>query len=348
MSMSQLFRAKGGYVRHNVEGFAVRLEIRVGESIFVGRTGADLKGFRYLEGLMREKLVGLPYGLEPTSKSVMGIDTSFFRKLCPEGGFEKRIRAMQALLDQQHEQYDKKGFLVAKEVKRGTVQGYFEGEEMDVLVCPNEVSKKRMMRALQDEDGSWEGLEFRFARDEVEDFGTVCEFIIEDWVAAKFEDSAYQAGEFAGASSDWVDEVETDLVDNGFPAVPEDMVNIFLKGWREPISSKPEHERELVYWGGGKRPSSERLRKDLVRKTFPSDQRMPIKNFMAQVKKNLVEIWGFEDHKPDMGEVDLDRLVIGQMLRAKGHLEIRYSDKTIEYVPRPKAYLASQARGKME
>lgn len=348
MSLSQLFRAKGGYVRHNVEGTTVRLELKVADSIFEGRTGADLKAFRYLEGLMKQKLVGQIYDVEPTSKSVMGIDSSFFRKLCPEGGFEERIFAMQELIKQQREQYDSKGFLVVRHLKRGTMQDYFNGEIIDVLVCPNEVAKRRVAKALDGEDGRWEGLEFHFAKDEVDSFDTDCDYIIEEWLTAKFIDSAYQVEKSTVETDDWNEIVASEL-ESEQPSVSEDMVAMFLKGWREPISSKPEHEREIIYWGGGKRPASERQRKDLVKKTFPADQRMPIGKFMAQVKQNLVDVWGFEDHKANMGDVDLDRLVVGQMLRAKGHLEVRFAEKTVEYVPRPKAYLASQSRGsKME
>ena len=198
---------------------------------------------------MKEKLVGEMYDVEPTCKSIMGIDSSFFRKLCPEGGFEERLLAMQRLIEQQRTQYDAKGFLVFRNVKRGTVQDYFNGEDMDALVCPNETSKKRMMRALDGEEGSWEGLEFRFAKDEVDGPDTECDYIIEKWLADKFCDSAYQAGEIVNESSDWNEIVASDLVNNDQPEVPEDMVAMLLKGWKEPISSKPEHEREVIYWG---------------------------------------------------------------------------------------------------
>jgi len=344
MSISQLFRAKGGYVRHNLEGFVIRLEFKIADKVFVGRTGADLKAFRYLEGLMGVKLVGQEVGVEPTSKSVMGVDMSFLKKLNPDGGFLDRVHALKELISQQRALYDSKGFIVQREEKRGTFEDYFRGEDIDVLVCENDKAKKRLAKALIDEEGEWKGLEFHFAREEDETV-TECEYIIDAWLAAEYIAEENSRAEEHVETDDWNDIVEQGE-ENKNARVPSELVDLLLKKWREPVSSYQESERNKIFWGGGKAPGSEGKKERLVKQTFPADKRMPLEEFMALVKKNLVEVWGYNENKSDMGNVDLDLLVIGQMLRARGHLHIHHAERTVEYVPRPEAYLASQRRRK--
>lgn len=345
MSLSQLFRAKGGYVRHNMEDLVVRLELKVGSKTFVGRTGADLKAFRYLEGLMQSKLLGGLVGVEHTSKSVMGIDMSFLRRLKVDGSFEDRVKALQDLIAEQRKSYDAKGFIVSREIRRGTFENYFKGEELDVLVCENQLAKKRMAKALADEDGEWRDLEFHFSQEEKVPPVTDCDYIIEEWLATEYicEESRNAEEDGVFEKVDWNDIVEGD--DENLKAeIPKEIVNLFLAKLKEPISSYQESQRNKIFWGGGKAPGSEGKKERLIKQTFPADKRMPLQQFMAVVKKNLVEVWGFEENRNDMGEVNLDLLVVGQMLRARSHLHIHHSSRTVEYVPRPEAYIASQRK----
>lgn len=345
MTLSQLFKAKGGYIRHNVEQNVVRIEMKVGSSTFVGRTGADLQGFRYLEGLMRDKLYGRSYTVEPTSKSVMGIDMRFLGVLVPEGGFEERITALQRLISEQRAKYDSKGFLVYKEKVKGTPSQFFDGEDMDILVCPNEKSKKRMEKVMADESGQWFDLEFHF--DSTDNLDTECDYIISAWDAAEFVNNPPKEIKADGNENekyDWYEEVLAEQTESNLTSIREGMVDLFLKSLRKPHSSMPQHERDKIFWGNGNPPVSSKLKDSLVRKSFPADNRMPISDFMSRVKTSLVNEWGFDSHKSQMGDVDLGLLVVGQMLRVKGFLDVRFAEKTVEYVPRPANYLASQSR----
>ena len=219
---------------------------------------------------------------------------------------------MQDLYRDQRALYNPEGFIVENKQNVGTPADYINGvEDLDIVSCPNETSKKRLAKFLDEDEGEWIGLEFHLKNDKeapVVDYNK----IVNAWMEANFvEDEKTNVEEL----TDWNDIVQSELCEEA--DISDDMVKIFLAGWRSPITSKPEHEKEKIFWGGGKKPSSNRKQKELVGKCFPPDKVYPIKEFMRLVKKNLVEVWGFDDQKSDMEGTELNQLVVGQMLRAR-------------------------------
>lgn len=340
LTLSQLFKLKGGYVRTNLEQFVLRVEMKVGSENLVFRTGADWQGFKTVESAFKAKLDGGDFTVDPVCGTSMGIDNAFMRRLCSSTKFSDKIKAMQDLYQEQRALYNSDGFIVDSKQIVGTPADYFNGvEDIDVISCPNETSKKRLAKFLDDDEGVWKGLEFHF-KNEKEEPVVDYQKIVNAWVEANFvEDEKTNDNE----TTDWNDIVQSEQYEDA--DISDDMVKVFLGGWRSPITSKPEHEKEKIFWGGGKKPSSNRKQKELVGKCFPPDKVYPIKEFMRLVKKNLVEVWGYDDQKSDMEGVELNQLVIGQMLRARGQLNVHFGEKTVEYTPRPAAYVLSQQRG---
>lgn len=338
-TLSQLFKAKGGYVRHNAEGMNIRIQARIGQVEFIGRTGIDLRGFRSLENAMKQVLVGETFDVEPTAKSSLGVDMAFIRRNFPAGEFLEKVSSMEAEILRQQESYDELGFFNEHaELVRGTPADYFNGEDIDVIVCPNEKSKNRLIKLGDLDEGVWEGLEYKLKSDKLP-VVTDLSKIINAWLAAEYVKDAL----CAPAEDDWnkiVEEEESESKDT----TGEEMVRLFLRGWREHLTSKPEHEREKVFWGGGNKPASNRKRNDLVGVCFPPDEELSLEKFMCKVKENLINLWGFDDQKSEMGDVDIDRLVVGQMLRARGQLILNYKERRVRYEPRPAAYQVSQAK----
>lgn len=339
LTLSQLFKLKGGYVRHNLEGFVLRVEIKLGAEELVFRTGADLKGFRTVENAFKSSIVGSDYTLDPVCVTSMSIDNAFMRRLAPNSSFPEKIKAMQKLYEEQRKLYDSDGFIVDVKRNVGTPADYINGvEDLDVILCPNEISKKRLAKILDQDEGEWKGLEFHLYTEKKAPAVNYSK-IIDVWQQSAFiEDNKTNEPE----TTDWYEIAQSEQKNNSNTS--DELVKLFLTGWRSPITSKPEHEKEKIFWGGGKKPTSNRKQKELVSKCFPPDEIMLITEFMGQVKKNLIDHWGFDDQKSEMGDVDLDHLVVGQMLRARGQLTVYFGEKKVQYTPRPAAYVLSQQR----
>ena len=311
--------------------------MKVGSTIFVGRTGADLAGFRSLEDRFDALLADCVFGVERVSRSTMGIDFGYFRRNFKTANLVEVVPMLTQLIAKQRESYDANGWIVEKSNKVGTPGDYMNGDDLDIVSCPNEISKKRFSKLVDEDEGEWIGLEFHLKSSGPCDIDF--ESILQAWIAEE--------------PSDEIDinnrEEVQQIVEPEEETTQADQANAtrVLKEFGTNFNILDTSARLKLFWGGGKAPSSRRAAEALAVKSFPEEEvEYPAVIFVKIVKDRLVDNWGFEQYKTEMGDVDLDQLVVGQILQKKGQIQVNYGKKTLMYVPKPAAYKASQMRVK--
>lgn len=312
----------------------------MGSLEFVGKTGADLAGFRSFERDFAKALSGEAFGVERTAGSAMGIDQAYFGRMFGSIKLNDMVPELKMLIKEQSTSYDKNGWMHEKHLIEGTPAEYMDGKEMDVIVCPNQRSKDRFKKLVEDDEGEWIGLEFHLKSEEPEKDADYMS-LIDAWLIADYVDMPCATM----GLTDWNDIVEVDQPRKEEEPGIEVMSKRVLQELPKNFNQLHPRERISMYWGGGSPPISARAADSIARKCFPKeDLEYPVGEFLKIVRSGLVDVWGFENYRKEMGDVELDSLVVGQILQRKGQIVVDYGNRTLKYVPRPAAYKASQQR----
>lgn len=344
-TLNQLFKQKGGYLWHSTEGTWIKLEAKIGDETWSGTMGANMKGLRAIEREIADTLAEEPFRLEYTSASACGLDNSYYRRNYPGLTFRQQIAALETTIKEQAPMCDVDGFrLDEREPVIGTPYDYHKGVAMDAVEFENELALKRGLHWLKNVPGRIEGLRFYLEETEESEEITPLARLVEIWNRVPFFESELPVEEYRSVET--VSKI-VELPRESDCSQDTEMEQLFLKKLREPLTSRPEHERVKTYWGGGNPPISNRKTAVLVKTCFEPNREMKISEFMSIVKDRIINDWNLEEVAKEMGDFDIDLLVVGQMLKSKGQLRVNFKEKTVMYEPRPAAYLARQAELKL-
>lgn len=338
-TLDQLFKRKGGFFRHNAEGNWIRLSASVNGFTWEERIGLDLRGLRSVEDAVSRAIRAEDFCLERRTSASMGINASFYAKTFPNSTFREQISKMRDLINQQQKECSKLGFrMLGKELVRGSPSDYHEGVPLDVVDCPNALSKARFEPCLDDVKGRWEGLSFFIESEQAPEVSDLTlDTLIDNFILASYVDEKLPQEE------SWWDEVVREEMELTWKQQSGDLaenVEFFLKKFRAPLTSLPDKERESIYWGGGKPPLSKRKISTMAKKIFVPDEEMAISDFVEKVVFNLKNNWQLDDVYQEMGRPNLHRLAVGQMLKVKGQMRVNFKNNTVVYEPKPAAYMA--------